>query len=164
MTSEIFNNEGHAGQPPSALQSAAELRQGVLRLARRLRVSRSSGALSNSKIRVLSHLHRHGPATPGELASLERQQPQALTRVFAELERDGLVSRTRDGRDRRRSLLDITAAGGDILARDMAERDAWLASTLAEMGESDRRVLRLAGSLMERIADSPKGDRGGLPG
>ena len=139
--------------PRSFTESAAEIRQGATRLAQRLRAERSSGALSINKLSVLSHLYRHGPTTPGELAAAEHQQPQSLTRVFAELEHDGLVSRARGTRDRRQSVIDITAAGLDALARDMAERDAWLASAIAELTETERQVLRLAGSLMDRIAD-----------
>jgi DNA-binding MarR family transcriptional regulator len=135
-------------------ERAAEIRQAVTRLARRMRAGRSPEALSSNKVSVLSHLLRRGPATPGELAAAERQQPQSLTRVFAELELAGLVSRSRDDRDRRQSLLAITDHGRDALARDMAERDAWLAVALAGLTETELDVLRLAASLMERIDEA----------
>jgi DNA-binding MarR family transcriptional regulator len=136
------------------IESAAEIRRGALRLARRLRAERPSGGLSPNKLGVLAHLYRHGPSTPGDLAAAEHQQPQSLTRVFAELERAGLVSRTRSGRDRRRLVIDMTPAGRAALAQDMAGRDAWLASALASLTETERQVLRLAASLMDRIADA----------
>ena len=119
-----------------------------------MRAGRSPGALSANKVSVLGHLRRHGPATPGDIAAAERQQPQSLTRVFAELEADALVSRDRDERDRRQSVLAITAAGRAALTRDMAERDAWLATALAELTETERQVIRLAARLMDQIADS----------
>jgi DNA-binding MarR family transcriptional regulator len=134
---------------------AAEIRRGAMRLARRLRTERPAGALSANKISVLAHLHRGGPATPGELAAAEHQRPQSLTRVFAELERAGLVSRSPGRADRRQSMLALTPAGTDELARDMAQRDAWLISALAGLNDVERQVLRIAGNLMDRLAATP---------
>ena len=141
-------------QPADLLEAATTILQGTLRLARRVRTSRSAGALSTNKISVLSHLTRLGPSTPGEVAAVDRQQPQSLTRVFAELERDGLVVRSADAADRRQSIITITAAGVRELRRDLAERDAWLAAALVGLSETERQVLVLAAALMEQIADS----------
>ncbi|MER6352299.1 MarR family transcriptional regulator [Streptomyces sp. NPDC001634] len=55
----------------------------------------SAGSLSPHQLGVLGQLHRHGPATPGEIAAAERQRPQSLTRVFAELEGEGLIPANR---------------------------------------------------------------------
>jgi DNA-binding MarR family transcriptional regulator len=140
-------------QPRPPLGDAAEIRQGVTRLGRRMRAVRSAQALSNNKLGVLGELHRRGPASPGELAAAERQQPQSLTRVFAELEADGLVSRERDPHDRRQSVLSITPAGAEALRRDMGERDNWLAEAMAGLTETERQVLLLAGRLMDELAD-----------
>ncbi|MFI1393338.1 MarR family winged helix-turn-helix transcriptional regulator [Streptomyces sp. NPDC020681] len=137
------------------MESVTEIRQGVTRLARRLRAVRAPGALSNNKLGVLGNLYRGGPASPGELAEAEHQQPQSLTRVFAELEADGLVSRARDQRDGRQSVLSLTPAGKDALRREVAERDAWLGSAMGELTETERQVLLLAARLMDRLADSP---------
>jgi DNA-binding MarR family transcriptional regulator len=99
-------------------------------------------------------LRRHGAATPGEVAAAERQRPQSLTRVFAELEADGLIARAADSADRRQSVLTLTAEGLRALERDMAERDAWLAEALGTLSETEREVLRLAGALMDRLAET----------
>ncbi|WP_323746161.1 MarR family winged helix-turn-helix transcriptional regulator [Catenulispora pinisilvae] len=139
---------------PELLAAAEAIRQGATRLARRLRTARSAGAMSTNKINVLSHLYRHGPSTPGEVAAADRQQPQSLTRVFAELERDGLVIRCSGAEDRRQSIISITEAGSAALRHDVAERDDWLAGALAGLSETERQVLRLAAGLMEHIADN----------
>jgi DNA-binding MarR family transcriptional regulator len=119
-----------------------------------LRAERPAHALSANKIGVLSHLHRHGPSTPGDVAAAERQRPQSLTRVFAELESAGLISRTVSPADRRESLLGIAPAGFEALSRDMAERDVWLAGVIAGLTETEAQVLRIAGVLMDRLADA----------
>ena len=132
--------------------AAAEIRQGATRLSRRLRSERPPGGLSSSKLSVLSHLLHSSPATAGEVAAADHQQPQSLTRVLAELERERLITRTRDEHDRRQSLLSITHEGRQALRRDMAQRDEWLAVALTGLTETERDLLRLAARLMDRIA------------
>jgi DNA-binding MarR family transcriptional regulator len=144
-------------QAGTAAYPAAEIRQGVTRLSRRLRSERPPGGLSSSKLSVLSYLLRNGPAAASEIAAADQQQPQSLTRVFASLEREQLITRTRDDRDRRQSLLSITEAGHQALRRDMAQRDDWLADALTGLTETECELLRLAARLMDRIA-------GGTPG
>jgi DNA-binding MarR family transcriptional regulator len=140
------------GSADQLLAVAADVRRGALRLARRLRAERPPGALSGNKISVLGYLYRQGPATPGDVAAAERQQPQSLTRVFAELELAGLVARARSDRDGRQSLLSLTPAGRDALLQDMAQRDGWLAGALSELTEAEAQVLRIAAGLMDRVA------------
>ncbi|WP_297537302.1 MarR family transcriptional regulator [Amycolatopsis sp.] len=133
----------------------AVLLQGILRLGSRLRHDRPEGSLSPNKIAVLSHLRRRGPTSPGTIAAAEHQQPQSLTRVFAELEHDGLLVRAVSEEDRRGLVLSITDEGRDTLSRDMAHRAAWLGNALLELTEVERQMLLLAGQLMNKIADSP---------
>ncbi len=141
-------------EPDRLRETAAGVRHGTLRLAQRLRAERSAEALSVNKLSVLSHLLRHGPTSAGALAAAAHQRPQSLTRVFADLEADGLISRAQAQSDRRHQVLDITSAGRAALAEDMAQRDAWLALALAEFTDTEREVLRLAGQLMDRVADA----------
>ncbi|MGW2745839.1 MarR family winged helix-turn-helix transcriptional regulator [Streptomyces sp. NPDC001450] len=133
------------------LSEAALLRRAVVRLNRRLRQERGDGSLSSNQLVVLGYLHRHGSATPGEIAAAERQRPQSLTRVFAELEADGLIAREAGTTDRRQAVLTLTEPGRRALERDMAERDAWLAEALGALGETERGVLALAAAVMERL-------------
>jgi len=135
------------------LSVASVVRRGTVRLSRRLRAVRPPDALSATKIGALGHLHRYGPSSPGEIAAADHHRPQALTKVFAELEAEGLINRTPSERDGRGATLSLTDAGGRVLERDMAERDRWLAGALAGFGEVEIEVLRLAGTLLDRLAD-----------
>jgi DNA-binding MarR family transcriptional regulator len=141
---------------PDQLAVAADVRRGAMRLARRLRSERHPGALTANKITVLAHLHRRGPATPGEIAHAEHQQPQSLTRVFAELELTGLIARSRSETDGRQSVLSITPAGRKALGRDMRQRDQWLAGALSELTEAEVRLLHIAAGLLDRLAAAPE--------
>src|SRR5262249_35695646 len=104
---------------------------------------------------LLGHLYGQGSITGAQLASLERVQPQSLTRVLAELLDEGLISRRADTVDGRRVLLEITGDGRAQLLRDMQQRDEWLAVALAEeLSSTERQLLLLAVQLMERIANA----------
>lgn len=143
-----------SAESDSLLETASAIRHAANRLTRRLRTERSPEALSTNKLAVLSHLYRNGPTAAGRIAAVEHQRPQSLTRVFAELERAGLIVRVPGAQDRRQSVLELTVTGLRALADDMAERDAWLAAALAELSETERQVLRIAAGLMERLADA----------
>lgn len=135
------------------LETASVVRRGASRLARRLRSERPERGIALLKLNVLAQLNRHGPLSPGELAVAERLQPQSLTRTLAGLEADGLITRNRDPRDRRRSSLALTSVGLAVLRQDMSQRDAWLALAMAqELTPTECEVLRLAGELMDRLA------------
>jgi len=128
----------NAETSPDHLETATAIRHGAIRLARRLRSSRSAGALSTNKISVLSHLMRYGPSTPGEVAAVDRQQPQSLTRVFADLERDGLIVRTISKRDRRVRIPRATPAGVEIVTKVAIARDTAINDRLAAIPPSER--------------------------
>jgi len=135
--------------------SATELRRSVISLARRLRLARNEVGLTALELSVLGQLHRRGALTPGEVAAAERVQPQSLTRTLATLETADLMSREPDPADGRRSLLAITEYGQAALRAEMEQRDNWLAAAMAaELTATEIGLLRLAGPLLERLADA----------
>jgi DNA-binding MarR family transcriptional regulator len=147
---------GTGPQRPDELQRIATgLRRATMRLARRMRMERPEARVPSQELGVLAHLNRRGPMTPGEIAAAERVQPQTLTRALAELEGRGQIRRRADAEDRRRSLLSITDAGMQTLANDMGQRDSWLSLAMTEeLTVTERRLLFLAGELMERLAEA----------
>jgi DNA-binding MarR family transcriptional regulator len=133
----------------------AAVRRGVMHLSRRLRAARGPGALSPSKLSVLSHLASRGAMTPGQLAGVEFQQPQSMTRLLAALEDDGLVERQQKADDRRQFLISVSDDGRRALGADVARRDHWLAEAMATLTGAERDILLVAGRLMESLADLP---------
>lgn len=137
------------------LGRAADLRRGVTRLSRRLRLERPEQGEPLLQLTVLALLRSRGPMSPGDLASAERVQPQSLTRTLTALEAAGLVARRPDPEDGRRSLLTITHDGRRAIRDDVRQRDAWLAVAIAEvLSPVEQELLRLAGELMERLAEA----------
>jgi DNA-binding MarR family transcriptional regulator len=136
--------------------AASTLRRGTTRLGRRLRLERPEHSVSLQQLNTLALLHQHGPSTAGELAARQRLQPQSLSRTLTALECDGLVTRSADPADRRRALLVITDGGLGALRHDISQRDAWLAAAMADsLTPAEQQLLRIAGELMERLAEAP---------
>jgi DNA-binding MarR family transcriptional regulator len=128
--------------------------RGVLRLGRRLRSERPGSSVSLSALGMLSTLHRVGPMPAARLAQAERLQPQSLSRLIAQLERDGLIQRRPGPEDRRTLILEITAAGRQALSRDMAARRAWLEGAMRRvLVPAEREMLAHAAVAMLRLAD-----------
>ncbi|MEV6850686.1 MarR family transcriptional regulator [Actinoplanes sp. NPDC051411] len=137
-----------------ALAEAAAVREGVQRLSRRLQGERSPAGLSLTKTSLLGHLARRGDLSPGELATADRLQPQSVTRVLAELERDGLVQRYPDPVDKRTHRIRLTVAGRATLGADMRQRDEWLAGAMASLTGSERAALLEAADILARLGES----------
>jgi DNA-binding MarR family transcriptional regulator len=68
----------------SLTDSAARLRLGVVRTARRLRQEAASEAsgLTPTSTAALATIERHGPLTPSELADIERVKRPTITRTL----------------------------------------------------------------------------------
>jgi DNA-binding MarR family transcriptional regulator len=127
--------------------------RGVLRLGRRMRSERP-GTVSLSALGMLSTLHRAGPMPAARLAQAERLQPQSLSRLIAQLEREGLIKRRPGEKDRRTLILEITGAGRQVLSHDMAARRAWLEGAMRRvLVPGEREMLAHAAVAMLRLAD-----------
>jgi DNA-binding MarR family transcriptional regulator len=64
--------------------------------------------IDNSAYRCLDILDQEGPMTAGRLAERARLSPGAITALLDRLENKGLARRTRDTKDRRRVLVEVT--------------------------------------------------------
>ena len=138
---------------------ATAMRISISRLARRLRVERlglggTETVISDIQLAALAALERHESMTPGELAEHEKVQPPSMTRVIAVLEERGLVRRAPHPTDRRQVVLTVTAEGRDLVQRVRRRREAWLAQRLQELSPEERRVLRDAAPILEKISQS----------
>lgn len=130
-----------------------KLAQAVVRLSRRLRQERQSELTAN-QLSVLGTLRTRGPLTPSAIAAHERVQPPSMTRTLNCLHEDGLVARDQHPDDGRQILVTLSAKGEEVLAAERARRDQWLALRIAELGTADRKLLRDAAELLDKLATS----------
>lgn len=135
----------------AALPLAGDLRISVMRLARRLRIERAEVGLTLTQLSALAALERHGPTTPGTLATIERVRPPSMTRVLNGLVDEGLVERTAHPTDGRQVIVAITDEARARLRADRRRREAWLAQRLATLTADERRALRAVVPILEEL-------------
>jgi DNA-binding MarR family transcriptional regulator len=88
-----------------------------------------------------------------DLAKAERVRQQSMGQTLAELEAQGMVARRADPGDKRRTLLELTAAGRERLAEERARRDGWLAQAIAaQLSRDEQKSLAKVVELLERLA------------
>lgn len=131
---------------------ASRLRMATTRLARRLR-QQGGTTLTPTQASALASVDRLGAPTLGELAARERVQPPSITRSVASLEVAGLVTRLVDRTDRRVTRVQLTDRGRATLAHSRSLRTAYLAGLLERLDVEQRRGLRDAVELLERLVD-----------
>jgi DNA-binding MarR family transcriptional regulator len=140
---------------------AAHLRLAVARTARRLRqeafAAEGRGELSPSLSAALATIDLHGPLTPSELAKRERVKRPTATRILANLDRLGLVSRTADPADGRASVVATTASGRELLRRLRTRKNAYLARRLRDLDRDEVETLERAALILERLLDEERG-------
>jgi DNA-binding MarR family transcriptional regulator len=136
----------------SQVDLAVRLRLVIARTARRLR-QQAGEDLSPSQAAALATIDRHGPLTPSELAVRERIQRPTATRLIARLEQTGFVDRTRDPDDRRSSVVALTPAGRELLARVRTRKDAYLSRRLRDLDADERATLDRAAAILERVLE-----------
>jgi len=142
---------GSTASPTIDTALASALRLSVVRLNRRLRGQRADTSVTLTQLAALSTLKQNGALTPGELAAHEKVQPPSMTRVLAALEERGLVLRRPHPKDGRQALVELTAAGRELLHSEVRMREAWLARRLEELSEDERETLRSASAVIDKL-------------
>jgi DNA-binding MarR family transcriptional regulator len=131
---------------------AHDLREALGRIIRRLRAEPGPALGQHA---VLGRLDRVGPASISELAAESRMRPQSMAQTVKDLEDAGLIARRPDPNDGRRSFVELTPAGLQLVLDTRAAREDWLTRALdAELDEREREQLREALGLLARVADS----------
>ena len=117
----------------SAAALADQLHSAAIHLLRTLRREDDASGLSAPRLSALSVVVFGGPITLGGLARAEQVRPPTMTRIVTGLERDGLVKRIGDPRDRRLTKIQATTRGQKVLAEGRARRVRLLTASMKEL-------------------------------
>ncbi|RRH88975.1 homoprotocatechuate degradation operon regulator HpaR [Variovorax beijingensis] len=107
-------------------------------------------ALSDQQWRVLRVLGEHGAVETGRVAREAFILGPSLTGVLARMERDDLITRSRDPEDQRRTVVEATAHGMKLvkkLSSSIESHYQWLEQSLGKT-----RLTQLYGLLDELIS------------
>lgn len=131
-----------------------DIRVAVMRLARRVRLERAADDITDARLSVLFVLLNEGPQTLTSLSEHERVTPPSMNRTVNSLVDDGLVTRSADPTDGRKTVIDITDVGQDVALETRRRRVAWFADRVAELGDDDRATLEAALPILRKLTDS----------
>lgn len=146
---------------PRAEALADQLHSSAIHLLRQLRREDDASGLSAPRLSALSVVVFGGPLTLGQLAAAEQVKPPTMTRIVTGLEKDGLVQRIGDVRDRRLTRIRATDKGQRILAAGRARRVEKLATAVKQLDASELAELARGVQLLETIIGSMRS--GGPP-
>jgi DNA-binding MarR family transcriptional regulator len=118
------------------------------RLNRRIRAA--AGTLSYGSLSALATVRKAGPIRLADLAAQEFISAPSTTRLVAELERRGLVSRTVDPLDGRAFLIECTEEGVREIDRAREARGSLVADIVGEVSDRERAALAAALDVIER--------------
>jgi DNA-binding MarR family transcriptional regulator len=143
-----------ADRQPDIRGTAVRLRVSISAFKRRSHEAMTEGDLTGPQLAVLSRIDRLGPVTTAELARREQITPQAMGVTVASLEQRGLVARSADASDGRRSILSLTPAGQEAVHSGRNAMSDKIAAALAQSFTRDEIVvLDGATPLIERLSD-----------
>jgi DNA-binding MarR family transcriptional regulator len=121
------------------------------RLNRRLRAA--GGGLSHGLLSALATVSKHGPLRLAELAQIEQVSPPSTTRLVAELEAKGLVTRAADPDDGRAILISVTEAGDSTVLVARSARAAAMAELLEHLDPAEVAAITAALPALEKTID-----------
>lgn len=136
---------------------ADQLHSAAIHLLRQLRREDDASGLSAPRLSALSVAVFGGPLTLGQLAAAEQVKPPTMTRIVTGLEKDGLVQRIGDARDRRLTRIRSTAKGRMVLARGRARRVEKLAAAVARLRVGELAELKRGVQLLGEVIGSMRG-------
>ncbi len=138
--------------PADALTIANRLRPVLLRINRALRGEAHEQGVTSTQAGLLAAINRSPGIGLGELASWEQMGAPTLVNHIDNLERAGLVERTRDERDRRRVGLRLTPAGEAMWHTLCERRTAWLAARLSALSPTALAAIEAAIEPLQSLA------------
>ncbi len=137
--------------PPRPDEVADRLHSAAIRLLRRVRREDEATGLTGARLSALSVVVFAGPLTVGQLAAAEQVRSPTASKLVAELEALGLVTRETSATDRRVTEVRATARGRWMLQAGRRRRVAVLSARLAEVGADDLATLDRAAELLEDV-------------
>ena len=137
--------------PPALSDTAERLHAAAIQLLRSVRVEDRASGLSGPRLSALSVIVFGGPLPMSALAAAEQVKPPTISRMVAELEREGLVERVRETGDRRVLKVRATASGRKLLEEGRRRRVARIAKALEGLAPEDRKLLARAADLLDQV-------------
>jgi len=105
---------------------------------------RDTAQLSLAEWRVLTHVEMIGKCSAAEVASVAYSDRAEVSRALGSLEQRGFVQREANPRNRKSSLVSLTAEGKAVHAAIRGERGKFYEQWLTDLSDTERATLNTA--------------------
>lgn len=139
--------------PMAALTAEVQAQYASIYERLHTRWNKNQHRASAEAVAFMLHLSRSGPLTVGEACQHFDRAQSAMSELVQRLEDRGLVTRFKDGRDRRRTLVWLSDAGLTLLNQSLVPLDsALLSRALERMSGAERNALSAGLAALVRSA------------
>jgi MarR family 2-MHQ and catechol resistance regulon transcriptional repressor len=145
-----------SGAEMRALNTFIKLTRCTNSLLARLAERNTIGDLTYSQFAVLEALYHLGPLTQGAVSKKVLKSGSNMTTVIDNLERDGLVRRERDAKDRRVIHVHLTPEGSSRVEQVLPAHINALVEELSALSASEQETL---GALCKKLGTGTSPDR-----
>lgn len=135
-------------------QLAEQLNRLLRHVVLMLRRAGADQPITSQQLSVLGSLE-HGPRRMTELAAEHGVRLPTMTAQINRLERDGLVTRGRDGADARVVTAGLTGLGRDRLAAGRERRIGFLTERFAHLTDAERAAVAAALPALDKLLNPP---------
>lgn len=118
--------------------------------------------ISLTSLSTLSTLDRTGTKRITELAAIEGVTQPSMTTLVASLEKQGLVARAGDPKDKRVSLVSLTEAGREYMLRRRRASTEAFAALVGQLPPDEAAALAAAVPALTRMRDLDQAERDAL--
>jgi len=132
-------------------ETSTRLRMVFRQLLRKVDTLAEADAPTRSEHSVLAWLDENGAMTPSALSVAQKVRPQTMGQTLEALDRRRWIKRAPHPEDRRQILISLSLAGQKALVKGRALRQAWLVGELKKVSGAERKTLREALVILERI-------------
>ncbi len=134
----------HRGSPEEvrALNAFIALSRAAESVAARTQATIAAAGLTDGQFGVLEALFHLGPLCAAEIARKVLRSRGNLTLVVANLERDGLITRTPRAEDRRYRTLELTGKGRRLVKRMFPRHARLVTATMGALTGAEQDELR----------------------
>jgi DNA-binding MarR family transcriptional regulator len=122
------------------------------RLNRRIRGA--GGGLSHGLLSALATVQKFGPIRLADLSHQEFVSAPSTTRLVAELEKRGFVTRAVDPDDGRAFLIEVTDAGQNEVLRARTARATMVAQLMSALSPEEHAAIEAALPALERAIEN----------
>src|SRR5690625_3232431 len=148
--------EANKNSPSSledALEVATDIHPSRNKLVVLLHRTAAGGSLTTSQVSIMNQLTARGAARVSQVAAAELIRMPTASNALYQLEQRNLIERSRDEKDRRGVMVQLTKKGEDELQRVSSERTEALAEILRWLGAEGLQTAREVSDLINKLAE-----------